>query len=108
MNLLMAGSLARPPSSVHCFRDITLYVRTFTNMNTILTCRPHNVDRTWRWLKRHGAFDYVDDIVGYDQLHGLTIAPVDPCSIRVDRITEHGLSGIISRLSVYTARSGDK
>ena len=105
MNLLIAGVLARPPSSVHCFRDITLYTRTFTDINIILTCRQHNVDRTWQWLKRHGAFDYVDDIVGYGDLPGLSIAPDSPCNIQVNRLTEHGLNGIISRLSVYTATS---
>lgn len=105
MNLLIAGVLARPPSSVHCFRDVTLYTRVFTNMNIILTCRQHNIDRTWRWLKNHGAFDYVDDIVLHGECDGLMMSPEPPCNIQVSRLTEHGLSRIINRLSVYTANN---
>ena len=105
MNLLIAGVLARPPSSVHCFRDITLYAQVFADMDVVLTCRPHNIDRTWEWLKRHGAMDFVDDIVPRGSTHGLLISPDSPCNIRVGRLSEPGLNRIISTLSVYTATS---
>ena len=108
MNLLIAGVLARPPSSVHCFRDITLYARVFAELNVVLTCRPHNIDRTWYWLRRHGAMDFVDDIVPRGVESGLMIAPETPCNIRVDRLTEPGLNRIINMLSVYTADKGYK
>lgn len=101
MNLLLAGRLCRPPSSVHCFRDITLYAHVFTEFQVLLTCAPHNKDRNWRWLKRHGAMDYIQDIVDYDTEPGVLIGPERPCAIHLERLTEHGLNRVISHLSVY-------
>lgn len=103
VNLLISGKLCRPPSSVHCFRDITLYAHVFTDLQVLLTCESHNKDRNWRWLKQHGAFDYVQDIIEYDQEPGILLSPRAPCSLRVDRLTEPGLNRIITYLNVYTS-----
>ena len=101
MNLLLAGRLCRPPSSVHCFRDITLYAHVFTNLHVLLTCAPHNKDRNWRWLKNHGAMDYIQDIVEHGSESGVLIGPERPCAIQLERLTENGLNRVISYLNVY-------
>lgn len=102
MNLVISGKLTRPPSSVHCFRDITLFAKVFSDMNVLLACYKHNIDRNYHWLKKHGAFDYVEDIIEYGQESGITISPLRPCTLHVDRLTEAGLNRIITHLSVYT------
>ena len=102
MNLLISSALTRPPSSIHCFRDITLYASVFADLQVLITCKPHNKDRTWYRLKQHGAFDFIDDIIDYNQESGIIVSPMRPCSIHVDRLTEAGLNGVIARLAVYT------
>lgn len=101
MNLLISGKLTRPPSSVHCFRDITLYATVFADYDVLLTCQRQNRDKHWRWLKEHGAFDYVQDIVCHGEETGISISPIPPYTHRVDRITAHDLNRIIGYLSVY-------
>jgi len=104
MNLLISGKLCKPPSSVHCFRDVTLYASVFNDMTVLLACNQYNKDRYWQWLKSKGAFDFIEDIVCYDQEPGLLIAPMRPCGIQVDRLTESGLNRVITQLDVYTSR----
>ena len=63
MPIVIEASLTEPPSSVACFRDVTLYANCFINRNILLECSPDVQDIYWRWLKKHGAFDFVADIV---------------------------------------------
>ena len=102
MNLLISGKLTRPPSSIYCLRDITLYASVFADLNVLITCNPHNKDYIWQRLRQYGAFDFVDDIIEYEQEPGISVSPVRPCNIHVDRLTEAGLNTVITRLSVYT------
>jgi len=102
MNLLISGRLSRPPSSVHCFRDVTLYASVFREMDVLLMCRKHNIDRNWRWLKQHGAFDFIQDIVEYQQEPGIMVSPVRPTNIHTDIIDGPQLQHIIAQLTVYT------
>jgi hypothetical protein len=103
MNLLISGRLSHPPSSVHCFRDVTLYATIFADFDVLVACQRHNRDKHWKWLKSHGAFDFIEDIIDYNQEHGVSISPYSPCSIRLDSILETDLNRIIGHLSVYTA-----
>jgi hypothetical protein len=102
VNLLISGRLSRPPSSVHCFRDVTLYANIFANLNVLITCQQHNKDRHWRFLKKHGAFDFIDDIVRPFEETGVIVSNTRPCSININHITEYNLNTIIQRLIVYT------
>ena len=103
MNLLISGKLSRPPSSVTCFRDVTLYASVFAKFDVLVACRRDNRDKHWRWLKDHGAFDFIEDIIDYNEEPGVTIAPEPPYSLQVHSILETDLNRIIRYLSVYTA-----
>jgi hypothetical protein len=81
---------------------VTLYASVFTPLDVLLACNKKNKDIHWRWLKSHGAFDFIQDIVEYDEEPGIIISPLPPCSIRVDKLDEFALINVINRLRVYT------
>ena len=73
MNVLISARLCEPPSYVTCFRDITLYSTCFLDNHNILECETHMRDIYWKWLKKHGAWDYVEDIVERKKEAGISI-----------------------------------
>ncbi len=52
MNLLIDGKLTLPPSSVSCFRDVTLYSTVFANFDVLVETRNKHKDMIWHWLKQ--------------------------------------------------------
>ena len=73
MLLLIDSELTEPPSSVTLFRDITLYAAVFKRMDIILEAEPMMKDYYYKWLKQHGAFDFIEDILDYEREQGKTI-----------------------------------
>ena len=73
MLLLINGFLTEPPSETTLFRDITLYASVFKDMDVVIESDPDMKDLYYNWLKKHGAFDFVQDIVNYNVESGLSI-----------------------------------
>jgi len=73
MLLLIDGYLCEPPSEPTLFRDITLHASTFKDKSVILECQDGLQDFYYQWLKSRGAFDFVKDILPYNQESGFTI-----------------------------------
>jgi len=71
--LLIDGFLTEPPSETTLFRDITLYASVFKNMDVVIESDPEMKDLHYNWLKAHGAFDFVQDIVNYNVETGMSI-----------------------------------
>ena len=63
MVLRIQASLSKPPSSITLFRDTTLFAKVFCNLDVLLECNPGTRSFYWRWLKHHGAHDFVDELV---------------------------------------------
>lgn len=63
MNLIIGASLSEPPSEVSCFRDITLYGKTFIFEDILLYCPYGTRSFYWKWLKNHGAHDFISDLI---------------------------------------------
>ena len=99
MRLLIDGKLALPPSSVSCFRDVTLYSSVFGQFEVLVEAKKKNRDMIWNWLRDRGAMDFVDDFVRPDHAHGVTLSYRRNCNICVTRITANNLEFIINRLS---------
>jgi hypothetical protein len=59
VNLLIEASLCAPPSEVSCFRDVTLYGKTFIFEDILLECERGTRSFYWKWLKSRGAHDFV-------------------------------------------------
>lgn len=73
MLLLIDGFLTEPPSETTLLRDITLYASIFKDMDVLIEAEQEMKDLYYKWLKDHGAFDFVQDIVGYNIESGLSI-----------------------------------
>lgn len=99
MKLLIDGKLALPPSSVSCFRDVTLYSSVFGEFEVLVETRKKHRDQVWSWLRDQRALDFVDDFVRPTHAHGVSLSHRRGCNICVTRITAHNLEFIISRLS---------
>lgn len=102
MKLLIDGNLAFPPSEIACFRDITLYGTTFTRFEDILVEIDNEYkDQCWYWLKRNGAFDYIDDILEFNVEQGVTISDRRRSNIQVSKVWAGNISLIVGRLNRY-------
>lgn len=99
--LLIDGNLVFPPSSTSCFRDITLYANVFKQVEVVVQIEPVHIDTCYHYLKQHGAFDFVEDIVAPDQQPGIIISPSDPFHIRARKLWQGNLSRIVTDMSKY-------
>jgi len=98
VRIILQGELSEPPSSISCFRDVTLYASCFLRADILVECRQGTRDMYYKWLKRHGAFDFVDDIVRRRQEQGFRIGPQGTNFI-IDRINASNLNIVIRRLN---------
>ena len=100
MIVLIEAALSEPPSSVSCFRALTLYASIFLNADVLVECRQQNKDLYWRWLKKRCAMDFVKDILRYGEQGGIKIrsSRIGRGNIITERIDEHSLNYILSRL----------
>ena len=101
MNLLIDGNLTYAPSEITCVRDVTLYSAVWTEYEVLIEIATEFKDHVWNHLLRHGAMDFVQDIVEIDTEHGLIISDRQSSNIQVDRITCDNLNHIITRLSQF-------
>ena len=67
MILVIDAALSEPPSSVHCFRDVSLYANVFKSLDVLTACPKQTKDIYWHWLKKHGAMDFKKDILHYNE-----------------------------------------
>jgi hypothetical protein len=61
--LTIDAPLSSPPSSVSCFRDVTLMAKMHEYEDVLLVAPKGMRTFYWRWLKNHGAYDYLTYIV---------------------------------------------
>lgn len=103
MNLIIDSSLCEPPSDVHCFRDVTLYGKTFIFEDVLLQCRSGSRSLYWRWLKAHGAHDFISQLIrDRESEYGFKIGP-QKGNLNIPSITAFNLNFVISALN--TVRS---
>ena len=63
MNLIIGAIFSEPPSQISCFRDVTLYGKTFIFEDILVNCPKGTRSLYWKWLKRHGAHDFVSQLL---------------------------------------------
>jgi len=63
MVIAISHMFTEPPSELSCFRDVTLYAKCFLDSQILLECPFSKQDLYWKWLKKRGAWDFIDDIV---------------------------------------------
>lgn len=98
MNLIITSELSEPPSNVTCFRDVTLYAKTFVFEDVLLQCKPGTRSFYWKWLKHYGAHDFISYLITTQEKEsGYKISSLKGDLI-VDKISYNNLTDIISTL----------
>lgn len=92
------GNLIFPPSELLVVRDITLYCNIFKKYNVLLHVDNQYKDLYYNYLKDHGCYDYIDDIVEQPEPGSRIISDIRPCNIKVRKIWAGNLNRILSSL----------
>lgn len=99
MNLIIEAPLSEPPSEISCFRDLTLYSKTYIFDDVLLLCEKGTRSSYWAWLKKHGAHDFVSYlIIDRDEEPGFLIH-TKKGNLTIDRINALSLNQIIKQLN---------
>ena len=98
VKIIIRGELCEPPSSVTCFRDVTLYGNCFLKADVLLESPRGMKDIYYHWLRDHGAYDFVKGIIRRDEDYGFRVGP-EKANFIIDRIVPENLSAIVRRLS---------
>lgn len=99
MKLIIDSALTEPPSEISCFRDITLYGKTFIFEDVLLRCKDGTRSFYWDWLKRHGAHDFISYLLKESENEsGFTISNKRG-NVNIDRICVNNLGFIIQCIS---------
>jgi len=70
VHIIINAQLVNPPSSVSCFRTLTMVASVFCK-HTVLLETDYEKDPYYRFLKKFGAMDFVDDILNTGEETGL-------------------------------------
>lgn len=99
MLLLIESCLSEPPSEISCFRDVTLYAKTYIVNDVLVVCPPGTRAIYWNWLKSHGAHDFISDLIRTDEKeYGYSIGPARGNNLIIDKINCYNLNEIIFAL----------
>ena len=97
-NLIIEAALSAPPSEVSCFRDITLYSKTYIFEDVLLVCEEGTRSFYWEWLKRHGAHDFVSYLLKDTESESGFFIGSKNANLNIDSFNIHNLNFIISVL----------
>jgi hypothetical protein len=96
MNLIIESSLTEPPSSISCFRDVTLYGKTFVFEDILVVCKKGTRSIYWKWLKKHGAHDFISYLLRDDETENGFLIHTKRGNLITDKIDASNLSDFIS------------
>lgn len=92
----MEAFLSEPPSEISCFRDVTLYGKTFIFEDILVQCEMGSRSLYWKWLKDHGAHDFISQLLREDEKeHGFLIGK-KKSNLNINRINAFNLGFVIS------------
>jgi hypothetical protein len=100
MVVIYDSVLTEPPSSVHCFRDVTLYSNVFLNANNLIVCPKGTRSMYWQWIKKYGAHDFVDELLTEEESQwGIKVG--DNKNINCKILNESNYGFIINKLKMF-------
>jgi hypothetical protein len=103
MVIIYDSVLTEPPSSVHCFRDVTLYSNVFLNANNLLQCPKGTRSMYWRWIKKYGAHDFIEEILTSEEdQEGIYVGKNKKVNYKY--INESNMSNLINELKRFYLR----
>ena len=98
MILIIESCLTEPPSEVSCFRDVTLFAKTYVFEDILLECRAGTRSMYWNWLKRYGAHDYISQLIKDTEVQSGFSIKANGGNYTTDRIVCENLNAIVRRL----------
>ncbi len=98
MPLIIRDQLVTPPTWFASFRDLTLYCHCFLHAEIVI--ESENPDPYWRWMRKRGGMDFVEDFVrpGAEDGVRLDVEPNFPRSVITDRIAPENVHRLIAQL----------
>lgn len=100
MVIIYDCALTEPPSSIHCFRDVTLYAEIFLKHENLLKCPEGTRGTYWNWIKKYGAHDFIKGIIKYgEEQSGITIGKGQ--LVEMNFLNEENYYQLINRLKNY-------
>jgi len=95
VTLIIRDLLLNPPTWFASFRDLTLYCSVFLRIDCVI--ESDEVDRYYRWIRRCGGMDFVEDFVrpGSEDGLRLDVAPGHPRTLITDRIAPENMQRLI-------------
>lgn len=101
MNLIISSFLTEHPSSLYCFRDVTLYAKSFVFDDIIIKCPKGTRSFYWTWLKRNGAHDFISYLAREkESIQGVLISN-SHANLNIDKIDYSNLDFVISFLKNF-------
>lgn len=99
MVVIYDSVLTEPPSSVHCFRDVTLYANVFLEAENLIRCPKGTRSMYWHWIKKYGAHDFVEEILTYEEAQeGIKVG--ESQGLNYKYLNENNISQLINQLSL--------
>lgn len=97
MVVIYDSMLTEPPSSIHCFRDVTLFVKVFCEKDNILMCPKGTRSMYWEWIKKYGAHDFIEELLTEEEgEHGIHLGINKNMSI--DVLNEVNYGNVINQI----------
>ena len=98
MNLIIDCGLTVPPSEIYCFRDVTLYAKTFVFEDILVQCEEGTRSMYWKGLKDNSIHDFVSYMLKPpEKEYGFKIMRVKG-NLNVDRIACDNLGFVIASI----------
>ena len=104
MNLIIGAHLSEPPSEIYCFRDVTLYAKTYIFEDILIKCPKGTRSIYWNWLKKYGAHDYVSQLLKYSEIEPGILISSKKANLNIDKIDSFNLNFVISFLHSFSQR----
>ena len=101
MNLVIVGGLCEPPTESLPFRHLTLVSKENLQLDVLMECPKDSQDFYFKYMKKMGIFDYVDDIIYPEfRIEGIRIDTSHsfPYTVATDRITFVNFNTILGQI----------
>jgi hypothetical protein len=98
-NLIINGDIVNPPSSITCFRELTLIAKKAIRLQVFIECQQK--DYYFKYLKNFGAMDYIDDILLPGEETGMRIdneLHFSPTIYVTDHIDHYNIRDVLNAL----------